>query len=360
MWATPSPSTNRWLVVGWALFAGLNVVLMYVLPGMETVPFHLVWVSLALVYGFTSWRTSWMILALAAVVLTTGTMLAHYAQVGVIRWEETTEEPLMAALFGVMVWHVRRRQALLREVQRISELERRRHDMQQLFVRLASHELRTPITVARGYTELVRVAHQDAATVEDTAVVLEELDKVSRITHRLVTLIQLNQPHPVGRSAVDAELTRIVRRWQPTADREWVVRSDVGYALFNPERFEAALDCLLENAVKFTQPGDSIEVIGQRLRDGWSVQVSDTGSGISSQTAELLLAGPPGQGTSTGTGLGMAIVRAVVESLGGQLTVSGELGRGTTVRLQIPRPAWVTSEPAAVTAGADTADVPGD
>lgn len=352
MWATPSPSTNRRLVVGWVLFAGLNVVLMGLAPGQETIPFHLVWISLALVYGFTSWRTGWMVVALAAVVVTTGAIMAHHAQIGVIGWEETTEEPLMAAIFGVMVWHVHRRAHLLREVQRIGELDRRRHEMQQLFVRLASHELRTPITVARGYTELVRVAHRDAAIQEDTAVVLDELDKVSRITHRLVTLMQLDQPHQVNRCDIDAELVRIVRRWQPTADRDWVVRSHVGPALVDPERFEAALDCLLENAAKFTAPGDRIEVIGACTSDGWTVQVRDTGCGMSADTAAHLLTGPPGQGTSTGTGLGLAIVRAVVEALDGRISLGGDPGHGTTVTLSIPRPTWLA------VASPDTAATP--
>lgn len=338
MLATPSPSTNRRLVIAWALFAGLNVVMMYLLPGQETVPFHFVWISLAIVYGFTTWRTSWMVVALFAVVLSTGFVLVHHVQTGVIRWEETTEEPLMAAIFGVMVWHVHRRQLLVREVQRIGDLDRRRYEMQQLFIRLASHELRTPITVARGYTELVRAAHQDPATVEDTEVVLDELDKVSRITQRLVTLIQLDRPHPVSRCDLDAELERIVRRWQPTAERDWVVRSRIGYVQLNTERFEAALDCLLENAVKFTAAPDRIEVTGRRDAEGWSVRVHDTGSGISQQTAYRLLTGPPGQGTATGTGLGLAIVRAVIESLGGRITLAGEPGQGTTVTLLVPQP----------------------
>jgi two-component system, OmpR family, sensor kinase len=347
MWATPSPSTNRRLTVAWAVFAGLNVALMYLLPSQDTVPFHFVWISLALVYGFTSWRTSQMIVALVAVVLSTGAILAHHAEIGVIRWAETTEEPLMAAIFGVMVWHVHRRQLLVREVQRISELDRRRHEMQQLFVRLASHELRTPITVARGYTELVRdAANRDRAILEDTAVVLDELDKVGRITQRLVTLMQVDDPHPVRRCCVDTELSRIVRRWQPTADRDWVVTSDVGYALLNPERFEAALDCLLENAVKFTGPGGRIEVTGEHNLYEWSVRVRDTGSGIAPAVAQQLLTGPPGRGTSTGTGLGLAIVRAVVESLGGRISVDGEPGRGTAVTLRLPRPAWIGSGPA--------------
>jgi two-component system, OmpR family, sensor kinase len=349
MLATPSPSTNRRLLIGWALFAGLNVVMMYLLPGQETVPFHFVWISLALVYGFTTWRVSWMVIALFAVVVSTGYVLVHHVLDGVIRWEEVAEEPLMAGIFGVMVWHVHRRQLLLREVRRISELERRRYEMQQLFVRLASHELRTPITVARGYTELVRAVHQDPATAEDTEVVLDELDKVSRITQRLVTLIQLDRPHPLSRCDLDAELERIVRRWQPTAERDWAVRSAIGPVQLNIERFEAALDCLLENAVKFTGPLDRIEVTGQRDAGGWRVQVRDTGSGISAQTAYRLLTGPPGQGTATGTGLGLAIVRTVIESLGGRITLTGEPGEGTTVTLRVP--AAVSAEPLPVPGG---------
>jgi two-component system OmpR family sensor kinase len=337
MSANRSPFTDRTLVVAWATFAAFNVVLMWLVPGQETIPFHFVWISLALVYGFTSWRTSWMVVALVSVTLCTGVVLVHHAAAGEIRWEETSEEPLMAGIFVVMVWHVHRRNVLLREVQRVNEMERRRLERQQLFVRLASHELRTPITVARGYTELVRAVHNDPATVEDTAIVLDELDKLTRITQRLVTLIQVDEPHPLRRTDVDAELFRIVRRWEPTAVRGWVVQSAVGEALINSERFEAALDCLLENAIKFTKPHDHIEITGLRAPDGWIVQVRDSGSGISAETMHRLTSTPPGEPTSTGTGLGLAIVSAVVDSLGGRLIIGGELRVGTTVRLFIPQ-----------------------
>jgi signal transduction histidine kinase len=344
MWATLSPSANRRMVAAWATFAGLNVILMYLLPGEETVPFHFVWISLALVYGFTTWRTSWMVTALLLVILTTGAVLVHHAATGEIRWEETTEEPLMSAIFGVMVWHVHRRHSLLREVQRIHDVEQRRGERQQLFVRLASHELRTPITVARGYTELVRAAHHDRDTLEDTGIVLDELDKVAGITQRLVTLMQLDEPHPVRRVDLDGGLVRLVRRWAPTAEREWVVRSAIGDALVSPDRFEAALDCLMENAIKFTSAGQRIEVTGERDTEGWTVRVTDTGVGVSPELAQQLLTSPPGQATGTGTGLGLAIVRAVVESLGGRLGMTGRPGEGTSVALFVPQ---ATLEPTA-------------
>ncbi|MEU8261760.1 HAMP domain-containing sensor histidine kinase [Micromonospora sp. NPDC048999] len=322
----------------WIAFAAVNVVLMWYLPGQETVPFHLVWISLALVYGFTTWRLSWMVAALVAVTTTTGLILAHHAAVGEIRWEETSEEPLMTVVFGVMAWHVHRRHLLLHEMRRIGEAERDRAHRQELLVRLASHELRTPLTIARGYTELLRTAHDDPSTLADTAVVLEELDKVSRIAHRLVTLMQLEQQHPVRPVDLDTELARIARRWAPTADREWSCRSAIGLTRVNPERLEAALDCLIENAVKFTGPGDRIALVGHRDAAGWTVEVIDSGVGIPPEAVPDLLAGQPGRPTATGTGLGWAIVRAVAATLHGRITVGSGPSGGARIGLRVPEP----------------------
>jgi signal transduction histidine kinase len=136
---------------------------------------------------------------------------------------------------------------------------------------------------------------------------------------------------------IDNELLRLVRRWAPTAEREWSVRSGIGAALISPDRFEAALDCLVENAIKFTKPGQRIEVIGTRVADAWKVEVRDFGVGIDPDTAHGLLASPPGRGTGTGTGLGLAIVRAVAESLDGQVTITGAPGEGTAVTLVVPQ-----------------------
>jgi signal transduction histidine kinase len=340
MLATDSSRNERLLLAGWTVTAVVNVYLMYVLPGKETVPFHLVWIGLSVVYGLTTWRLVPMVLVLCAVAVTTGYTLIHHAQMGVIGWEETTEVPLMAAVFAVMVWHVRRRQQMMVRVGRLAEAERRRADSQDRFIRLASHELRTPITVARGYTELVRAASADPAIQEDTRIVLEELDRLASITQRLVTLIQMDGPYVRDIDDVDAVLACIVRRWRPAADRQWTVRSAVGEASINQDRLEAALDCLLENSVKFTGPGDRIEVIGTSTRDSWTIVVADSGKGMTSQRADALSNAGPGQappGTFSGTGLGLAIVRAVVGSWGGQLRLQSEPGVGTTVSLVFPR-----------------------
>jgi two-component system OmpR family sensor kinase len=345
MLAISSPSTSRRLVWAWSILAPVCAVLMYVSPGRETVPFHFIWIGLALVYGFTTWRRGQMLAVLAVVTVVTGAILVHHANAGVIGWEETTEEPLMSGVFGVMVWHVNRRNLALDAVRRLAAAEHARLEVQQMFIRLASHELRTPITVARGYTEMVRAAHTDEATIDDTAIVLDELDKLARITQRLVTLMQMEGPHSRQPVDLDQALSRMVRRWEPTASRAWSMHSSVGEVTANPERLEAALDCLVENAIKFTVPGDRIELIGRREAAAWTVEVRDDGIGMPADTAAELLIGRPGGRTATGTGLGLAIVRAVVQALDGQLHIDSHPGAGTTVRLRVPAPGFAPTPP---------------
>ena len=339
MSAIGSSRSSRLLVVLLTSAGLANLGLMYMLPGAETIPFHLVWIGLSIAYGLAAWRLGPMVLVLAIVAVTTGYVLIHHAAAGVIGWEETTEVPLMTAVFVVMVWHVRRRQQTTAEMSRLAEAEHRRAVARDRFVRLASHELRTPITIARGYAELVRAAISDPSVKEDTKIVLEELDRLAGITHRLVTLMQMEGTDVREVGDVDAALTAMVRRWRPAADRVWSVHSSVGPATFNPERLKAAMDSLLDNAVKFTVPGDTIAVEATGTPTVWTVAVADSGAGMPPAVCARL----NGQDeaipavTASGTGLGLATVDAVVRSWGGRLEIDSRPGAGTTVRLHFPR-----------------------
>jgi len=327
------------LVPGWAAFAAINLWLMFLVPGGETIPFHLVWLSLALVYGLAPWRLRTMVVALAAVGASTLIALLHHAQAGYIRIEETTEVPLMSAIFLAMVWHVKRRQVALREVERLAEIDRSRAETQEMFVRLASHEMRTPITVVRGYTELIRSAHADPQTIEDAEIVLDELDKLDRSTRRLVTLIGLHSLPAVAPTDLDQLLEHTARRWMLAAARDWRVSASAGMLTVDVERLQTALDCLLENAVKYSNEGDAITLRGRRS-DGWvRVEVADTGRGVPpaelDQVFELAARGS-NAGDRGGTGLGLSIVRRVVEERGGTVSVRSSLGVGTTFTLRLP------------------------
>lgn len=339
MWVTASQKVRRTLLAGWIMFAGVNTWLMWTLPGVETIPFHFVWISIALVFGLHNWRLRVMMWALAAVTVVTSVILVHHALLHYIGIEETSEVPLMAAVFLVMVWHVRRRQMAVAELERIAAAERMRSDAHQVFVRMSSHELRTPITVARGYAELVRAGHTDPQLDADIAIVLDELGKLDRMTARLNTLMRLDSSLETGPLDLDLLVEQLVHRWSPVAGRRWEARSAVGVVEGNEERITAALDSLIENAVKFTDVGDAIMVNARREGASLVIEVSDTGEGISAadlpHVFETFRSGSD-IGAKAGTGLGLAIVKAAMEARGGTATVRSEVGKGTTFTLRSP------------------------
>ncbi|MBB5867785.1 signal transduction histidine kinase [Allocatelliglobosispora scoriae] len=338
MWDTASTRTSRLIRLAWLLGAGACATAMYLLPGREAIPFHLIWMGLYLVYGFTAWRPLEMMVTVAATAAVTGTILIAHAVQGAIDWPGTAEVPLSVAVTAVIALYLRRRHLATAELARIAERDRRRAEIRHLLVQQVSHELRTPITIARGYTELVRVRLTEPDGLRDADIVLDELDKLNTIADRLVTFIQIDGESTPQTLEMRPELERIVRRWQPAAKREWTVRASAGQIHVSRERLETALDCLIDNAVKFTGTGDAIELIGAIAPDEWTIEVVDTGCGMSAANASALATGQAVErGAASGTGLGLPTVRTIVGAWGGAVHLRSEPGRGTSVLLRFPR-----------------------
>lgn len=326
------------LLPGWALFAGVNMILMFLLPGAETVPFHFVWISTTLVYGLRPWPLpqTWAILGVVCVV--TGAALVWHVSHDVIGWEETTEVPLMATVFLAMVWHVRRRAAAVSEARRLASSEHRMRDEQKRFVRLASHELRTPVTVARGYVELIRAEHPTPEVADDAAVVLDELGKLEQIAGRLLTLAEINESselllQPVD---VDALLHRCVTRWQPAACRDWVLEAAGGYVLADRRRLETALDSVVDNAVRHTDELGQIRLSARRRDGAVLITVQDNGIGIPTDELGFVFEGFRSAGDRAGTGMGLAIVKAIIEAHHGTVHAASPGGRGALFTMRLP------------------------
>src|ERR671931_1441051 len=111
----------HWIDVAWVLFSLANLGGMFLFASWETVPFHFIWVSLTIVYGFRVWSLRPTIWTLAAVMVTTGTFIYIDFQRGAQPIDEITEVPLMSAMFLAMVWHARRRLAAMHELQQTYE-----------------------------------------------------------------------------------------------------------------------------------------------------------------------------------------------------------------------------------------------
>ncbi len=337
MWATAS-ARERWLIPVWVAFASVNTLLMYLMPGAETIPFHFVWVSTAVVYGLRPWSLRNMWLTCLVVTVATGGALVLHARSGATEWPETSEIPLMALLFLVMVWHVRRRMAATAEAHRLAASERQARERQRRFVRFASHELRTPITVARGFTELLAGQQKDASGAEDIAVVLDELDKLEGVAARLLALAQSDEDS-IHAERVDlaALLERTARRWRAGApDRRWSVECPPLTVLADPSRLEVAVDSAIENAVRHTDVDGTVVLRGLAVGDDVVVEVADNGVGIAAGQLPLVFEQFHSAGPHAGTGLGLAIVRAVAEAHHGRVSASNGPDGGAVISVVLP------------------------
>jgi signal transduction histidine kinase len=337
------PHGERWLDVAWALFSVANLAAMFLIPSWETVPFHFIWVSLTLLYGFRVWRTRPTLSVLAFVMATTAIAIGFDYGRGDQPLDELTEVPLMAAMFVAMVWHARRRLTATEEAERVSEENLRLLERERRFVQDASHELRTPITVALGHAELIQRQTGDPAVADDVAVITDEMLRLRRLVDGLLLLAGSEDPEQLHRRPIDVEVIVVeaLRRWAATP-RKWVLGADDdAIVLGDADRLAVAFDALIENAVQHTTERDTIEV-GVRRRHGTaSISFRDSGSGIEEDDLDRIFdrfaRADPGRSRHTGGfGLGLSIVRTIVEAHGGSISVESRVGDGTTFVVELP------------------------
>ena len=333
-WAWPVRGL-LWVDIAWAIFALANLLGMLVFATWETVPFHFIWVSLTILYGFRVWPMKPTLLVLATIIVMTGAVLIVDIERRTQPLDELTEVPLMSAMFLAMVWHARRRLAATEEMRRVSDENLRLLERERRFIQNASHELRTPITVAIGHAELLQRATDPATMATDARVVFEELMRLRRLSERLLLLAAAEHPDFLHKRPIEVEpvLVEALHRWSPTP-RQWRLgATDEAVVEADADRLALAIDALVENAVKHTTPADWIELSVHR-NHGVEITVADSGSGIApkdlDQIFERFARGDISrQRDAEGLGLGLSIVKTIAEAHGGRLRVRSELGHGS-------------------------------
>jgi signal transduction histidine kinase len=346
--------------VAWFAFAVANLAAMVRWDNWETIPFHFIWVSLTIVYGFRVWRPLSTAATLGFVVVSTGSLISLDVQRGNAHWSEVTEVPLMSAMFLAMVWHARRRQEALAVAENHAALLGSLLERQEQFLHDASHELRTPVTIARGHLEVLERTGDRA--VPEIEVALDELQRMEGILERLLLLARADQPDFVEPADVqlDAFLEDVFVRWSEVAPRAWQLGPlAAGILRADPDQLRIALDALLENAVKYSAPGDTIEIASRPEGDGVVIEVADSGMGVSDAARSRIFerfarADAARTRTTGGVGLGLAIVDAIVKGHGGTATVQARRP-GSMFALTLPRfrPARPEVEPVPALAAAE-------
>ena len=225
----------------------------------------------------------------------------------------------------------------------LGDVEKRRRDL----ISDLTHELRTPLTVVRGYLEELA-----DGKIEGSPELYLKLVRETRRLERLISDLQQLSQAEAGYLSIDLKsvnliplLKSLVERFQdqlleegPTI--ELIYPKELSPALADLDRTEQILVNLLGNAVRYTKTG-TIIVKAEKIHNQIWIEVADTGIGIAREDLPYIFerfwrADPSRCSHSGGTGIGLAIVRRLVELQGGQIEVSSTLGKGSVFRFSLP------------------------
>ena len=338
---------SRWPEVAWAAFAVGNLAWMVLVPSWSMLPYHFTWISLLLLYGLGYRTASRALMSWLLAPVTAGAALLFIdARIRAMApYDELIELPVMVVLLFAITRHTTRRKAAMAALDDVSRRNAELLERQRAFIQNASHELRTPITVALAHAELLpgsMAGAADADAVSDAAVVVDELGRLRRLVDRLLLLAtaerpDLSRPAPTRLARLAGD---VLLRWE-AVPRRWLCgdRDDVT-VLADPDRLAAALDAVLDNAVRFTGEGDPIELSVRRRGTEAAVTVTDSGPGIPADQIESVFdrfesAGPP-RDNARNFGLGLSIVRAIAEAHGGRVTAAPGRAGGAAVTIWLP------------------------
>jgi signal transduction histidine kinase len=215
-----------------------------------------------------------------------------------------------------------------------------------------SHELRTPVATIQGYLQNTREQWEGAPEDlrEDLAVIEEEVGRLGRLIDDLFTLSQAEVgqlaleivPTDVGRAVQRVVGTLAPLAWQRgRVEVVAEVQPDLPQALADPARLAQVLVNLVRNAVRHTPPGGIVAAVPVQEGDWIRIEVRDTGQGIPAEELphiwERFYRGERArEEESDGAGLGLALVKEMVEAMGGTVSAESTAGEGSAFTIRLP------------------------
>ncbi|WP_449003313.1 ATP-binding protein [Myxosarcina sp. GI1(2024)] len=213
---------------------------------------------------------------------------------------------------------------------------------QRNFINDAGHELRTPITIIRGHLELMDVDTPEQRETVDLTI--DELDRMNRLVEDLVLLAKSERPDFLQIETIELTtfVTELFGKMQTLGERNWHLDNQImsGKMTGDRQRITQAIINLANNAVQHTVV-DSLIVFGAKLeKNRVEFWLQDTGNGIAASEQERIFDRfarvKNSRRRSEGSGLGLSIVKAVVEAHQGEINLQSKLGIGSTFTLIFP------------------------
>ncbi|MBA2380707.1 MAG: PAS domain-containing protein [Chloroflexi bacterium] len=226
--------------------------------------------------------------------------------------------------------------------------ERKQADeLRDVFVGMLSHELRTPVTAIYGGSQVLRREHVDEATRQEIiGDIITESERLERLVENLLVLARAERHVVVGgRDPVLLRpiLSRIVaekRKRFPGSVLEVDVEPALPPVTSDDASLELVVRNIISNAIKYGPPGGTIAIAVRRVGDEVEVSVGDEGKGIdasaSSQLFELFYRSDDARLMAQGAGIGLFVVRVLVESAGGRVWAANRPGGGAEFGFALP------------------------
>lgn len=230
------------------------------------------------------------------------------------------------------------------------------HNMDQMkkdFIANVSHELRTPISLLQGYTESIvdGIVTEPAEIHESLSIVLDETKRLNRLVNELLNVARMDAEGLTVKKVVqpiDHLLDKVQQKYQKHA-------KDLGLNMnlspnthnqmwyYDSDRIEQVLTNLIDNASRYTEPGDEIKIQYGETQTENILYISDTGSGIAPEHLQQVFdrfykVDTARKRGKQGTGLGLFICRMIIHEHGGTIDVKSTLGKGTTFIITLPKP----------------------
>jgi signal transduction histidine kinase len=219
------------------------------------------------------------------------------------------------------------------------------------FLATVSHELRTPLHIIMGYKDLLLEKVFGPLTLEQTDILRRLERSAQELLELITTTLEVGRieagrlPVEYKKVTIEALLTEVeaetrALQQQTSLQFVWEVAPNLPPLITDPAKLKVVLKNLIGNAVKFTEAG-RVTVGAQPKREGLELWVRDTGPGIAPDMLPWIFeAFRQGDQTMTrrygGVGLGLYIVRRLLDLLGGAIAVESRLGQGSTFRVWLP------------------------
>lgn len=221
-------------------------------------------------------------------------------------------------------------------------------EQQQRFASDASHELRTPVTVIRGYADMLhRWAKDDPALLEEgIEAIKSEADNMENLIEKLLILAEADQGRKIiykRLEPLEPLIAEIAQETSLIAPQHTIVlgKNDSISLLFDVMALKQMLRIFIENSIKYTPPGGTITISSQEKSSVMEITIQDTGIGIPAEDLDKIFhrfyrVDKSRSKETGGTGLGLSIAQWIANQHHSKIQVTSELHKGTTITITMP------------------------